>query len=688
MRRAIPTAPSHTRAIRPNDPAVPAAKRRLNPIAGGLALCLTLLAGQPALGQSACSINIPGVPDFDQKRATTSTVPGLPNDGAMYCVPASATDWFAYIANHGVPEVLDGPRDWQSQDHYDFVTDRIKHIGQLMGTDAEDGTTGLGPITGLVSHLQATAPNAFIVTGDHATPLHTITPEHLFNAMSNGGMISMTLGKYQKNNLGHWERKGGHIVALHRVENGCSNSPKLVWRDPSTKDESKTQQADFYSKESSMEEVSDYWSVSGFGVSQTMWRFLKYQDDEKQKFLDSYTVITPMVALTTDDQWDTLVATPVSVLDGGEEGEEGEELAEDAPDGGTFDRFEFHPLLVGTLYATTTGQNGSTTLYKYDPLQEALRELRRLEKRTPIMFGRHGDLYLVDAGQLTRFDTLADGGGLSVLGTLDLKGAVPDAMVYDDLADEVTLLFAAPRRLLTVSRDLTAMRDRTLPAEVKLGGDVLLANTSLGRNLWIGGTQSPTVYELSPTTDGSGRWQTRQTVTLPAVQKPTSLQAGESGSLIVVESGVVREFAHNARTRRWEDAPRSYLAGMKAGRRLVLARSRTNFDAKTMSGPGWTNYDPTEEDDAGEIPDCPADLSGGADPREPTWGIPDGIVNEADSTYFRIQYERGNLRVADVTGPASPGVPDSRLTEDDLRHYRALHDRSVGHCPTESSPSK
>ena len=64
------------------------------------------------------------------------------------------------------------------------------------------------------------------------------------------------------------------------------------------------------------------------------------------------------------------------------------------------------------------------------------------------------------------------------------------------------------------------------------------------------------------------------------------------------------------------------------------------------------------------------------------------LVNEADSTYFRIQYERGNLRVADVTGPASPGVPDSRLTEDDLRHYRALHDRSVGHCPTESSPSK
>ncbi len=669
-----------TRSIHSDRSAKSIEKRRLALVASGLALGLAMVAGQPALGQS-CSINIPGVPDFDQKRATAPGVPGLPNDGAMYCVPTSATDWFAYISNHGVPEVLDGPRDWQSQDHYDFVTDRIKHIGELMSTDAEDGTTGLGPINGLISHLQATAPGAFIVTGDVATPGHTLTPEHLFNAMSNGGMISMTLGKYEKNSFGHWERTGGHIVALHRVKNGCSSSPELWWNNPSTSD-SKIKQDDFDDQKSEMEEVSGLWSTAGFGLPQTMWRFSSLSGN---KFLDSYTVITPMVVLTTDDQWDTLVATPASVLD---EGEQGQELAEDAPEGGTFDYFEFHPLLVGTLYATTTQSDGSTTLYKYDPLQEALRILQRLEGRTPIVFGRHGDLYLVNAGQLTRFDTLGDGERLAVLGSFDLKGVMPDAMVYDDLSDEVTLLFAKSRRLLTISRDLTTMRDQALPAEVKMTGEVLMANTSLGRSVWVGGSQSPTFYELSPMTDGSGRWQTRQTITLPAVQKPTSLQAGESGSLIVAENGVVREFAYNARTRRWEDAPRSYLAGMKVGRRLVLARSRNNFDEKLMSGPGWTNYEPTLEDDAGDVPDCPADLTGSNDARDPAWGMPDGVVDAADSIYFRTQYEQGNQRVADLTGPVSPGVPDSRLTEDDLRYYQALHDRSVGHCPTESSPSK
>ena len=39
-----------------------------------------------------------------------------------------------------------------------------------------------------------------------------------------------------------------------------------------------------------------------------------------------------------------------------------------------------------------------------------------------------------------------------------------------------------------------------------------------------------------------------------------------------------------------------------------------------------------------------------------------------------------------VTGKQVAGMPDSRLTEDDLRHYRALHDRSVGRYPVATTP--
>lgn len=41
--------------------------------------------------------------DLDQVRA------GLPGDGGMYCVPTASMNLFAYVANHGFPEVFPGP---------------------------------------------------------------------------------------------------------------------------------------------------------------------------------------------------------------------------------------------------------------------------------------------------------------------------------------------------------------------------------------------------------------------------------------------------------------------------------------------------------------------------------------------------------------------------------------------------
>jgi hypothetical protein len=273
------------------------------PIVSMMMLGFATLTGEQALGQ--CNINIPGVPDFDQKRKEADGTPGLPNDGKMYCVPASATDWFAYIANHGLPEVLDGPRDWQSQDNYNFVTDQIAEVGELMGTDGEDGTNGLGQYLGTVSHLQTTTPGAFTVTQNTVVAGLSPTPEMLYDALDNGGFVSMTLGRYKTNTFGNWERTGGHIVALHRVQNGCSDSPMLSWRNPSTKNsENMTQQAEFKSQDSEMEAVTGLWAtlVPGISVQRMMWRFLEYADDEQQKFLDSFMTITPLVALTTDGE--------------------------------------------------------------------------------------------------------------------------------------------------------------------------------------------------------------------------------------------------------------------------------------------------------------------------------------------------------------------------------------------------
>ena len=55
-----------------------------------------------------------GMPDFDQRRATDETVGGLPGDGEMYCVPATAVNAMAYLSSHGFPELGPGPADLET----------------------------------------------------------------------------------------------------------------------------------------------------------------------------------------------------------------------------------------------------------------------------------------------------------------------------------------------------------------------------------------------------------------------------------------------------------------------------------------------------------------------------------------------------------------------------------------------
>src|SRR5688572_29400453 len=62
------------------------------------------------------------VPDFDQRRGQTPFgSPGLPNNGNWYCVPTSAVDWMAYIANHGYPSVEPGPGEHNGLGDYDDI---------------------------------------------------------------------------------------------------------------------------------------------------------------------------------------------------------------------------------------------------------------------------------------------------------------------------------------------------------------------------------------------------------------------------------------------------------------------------------------------------------------------------------------------------------------------------------------
>jgi len=102
-------------------------------------------------------------------------------------------------------------------------------------------------------------------------------------------------------------------------------------------------------------------------------------------------------------------------------------------------------------------------------------------------------------------------------------------------------------------------------------------------------------------------------------------------------------------------------------------------------------YDCTIANDCGDIATdavrllvgVPGDLSGSADPTDPAYGVPDGIGDAIDYSYFIDQFAAGNPAVADLTGsanPASPafGIPDGII--DSADHFFFIADLGRG-CP-------
>ena len=88
-----------------------------------------------------------------------------------------------------------------------------------------------------------------------------------------------------------------------------------------------------------------------------------------------------------------------------------------------------------------------------------------------------------------------------------------------------------------------------------------------------------------------------------------------------------------------------------------------------VSPVAWDNLSIEEEG-----PACAPDLTTGAIPGQPGYGVPNGIVNNDDFFYYLSQFAAGNLAVADLTTGAIPGqpgygVPNGILNNDDFFYF-------------------
>ena len=76
-------------------------------------------------------------------------------------------------------------------------------------------------------------------------------------------------------------------------------------------------------------------------------------------------------------------------------------------------------------------------------------------------------------------------------------------------------------------------------------------------------------------------------------------------------------------------------------------------------------------------PACRPDLTTGAVPGQPGYGVPDGTLNNDDFFYYLAQFAAGNVAVADMTTTAVPGsagygVPNGVINNDDFFFYLSI----------------
>lgn len=75
---------------------------------------------------------------------------------------------------------------------------------------------------------------------------------------------------------------------------------------------------------------------------------------------------------------------------------------------------------------------------------------------------------------------------------------------------------------------------------------------------------------------------------------------------------------------------------------------------------------------------CPADLSASQVSTDPTYGVPDGVVDTSDLYYFLDQFNEGNYDVADLTTTSDPqdpgyGIPDHVIDAQDYFYYLDIY---------------
>ncbi|MHC4990454.1 MAG: hypothetical protein ACYTGC_05685 [Planctomycetota bacterium] len=545
------------------------------------------------------------VPDFDQRRTA------LPNSGNMYCVPTSASNWTAYLANHGYP-TMGVPGNWQDQSRYNDVSNRIEIKGILMNTDPGDpdpdigggGTSGSNAKAGLETWIDAIGEGEnFLVTqfyaDDEFAPLYT----NLVVAGLNGGLVMLRYGRYvdvppppNAAGGGLFARTGGHVTSLVGSRDYFLPTASVRWRDPASDEGNLNTQSTFTTNSSDVVNVTAIFD----GHERTQSRLVDFNSGPR--FIDGYTAIWPKFGLTTC--CDEIALAPVNPIPFSPGFDPPAQIV--FPN--TLLDICVHPELTRYFALTAAVAGGAkATLWEADPLTGESNPVLTPPNPVAMAFGRRGELYLVAEGGASLLVIHPDADP-PLQFALSLPAPV-DALDYDDLNDEVICLSSATSQVLRIpfGEDPGITPMQIPPDSVLLAGECSIAVDPTTRHYWLASTESSLVYALAP---GSAPGMLTVARVIDTGPPPTagsdSIQVDRHGHVRLSRGGQLVEYEPSEVG--WVLDVDSPFQGLPVGKILCMARGRTNWNPKTMTGPAHENFVPTEFPTP--EPDCAGDVNG------------------------------------------------------------------------------
>ncbi|MBX3367564.1 MAG: hypothetical protein KF912_09680 [Phycisphaeraceae bacterium] len=542
-----------------------------------------------------CTINRYGVPDFDQRRT------GLSNNGGMHCVPTSFTNIRGYIANNGYGNIMSGPRNWQSQTNYNYVTARINAMGTYMSTSGANGTKSNNAYNGWNDFIEDWHEDKFTLSSWSGY----VPPAWLFIGMI-GGLTNVCYGYYKPQGGGVFDRDGGHCVTLVGLKGLCTNfnEPTFRIRNPASDDGDLAVQSVFSTEETRT-------AIQGFNYDGN-WvnrhRMLDFGvDSTTRRYLDQLWVVWPQVCLTGKVTFgsDFHIYKPVKVF-----GLNNENSSSQTPSPGMeILQVALHPMGVEAYALKVNTATNQHRLYKQDLTTGVWTTVLPTftAERANIAVSRFGHLFVHADGSVKKYDL--NQGSYPLLAQATAPGPIVD-MEYDDKKDEIVAI-TTNGRFVRFNNDLTPRANQPFPTGVSIMGDgSVFPDPTMPDRWYICSSGSPTMYRVmtdSPTVD---RIHIDSLITFPAGTEPRSLVMTDSGHLVFSDRGVIADwkFTNFGTHAAWAPDPSSAIAGLPAGRSIEVSRSRNNFVAGVHDQPKWQN-DSYQDEGVVPVPDCNPDLN-------------------------------------------------------------------------------